>query len=139
MSSGMRVIAVAPQAVLAFVEMLQRGVVGGRASVYCISDLRQYFQGRASGVASRDGNESLLHMSSGPGVSSVRDEFWAVAQACLVCVLSQNTTSPSTGLFSNGLRSLTGAASSGDSATGDQVMCAITLDLLPYRVWWSCV
>ena len=51
-------VAVAQQAVLEFVNLMQCGVVSGRAAVYVMSDLRQYFQSRVSSVLTLSSSDS---------------------------------------------------------------------------------
>lgn len=105
---ALRLPAAAPQAVLAFVDLLHRGVISGRAAVYCISDLRLYLQERTLSMVASDSNhveaesDSIsINLARGPSFSSLGEEFLKLATACLGCIRSQAANTDSIGLFNS--------------------------------------
>jgi hypothetical protein len=89
----------APQAVLAFVELLQQqGVIGDRAAVHCLAHLRGYLQERAHSVLERD--EDLAAATSGVTVPALSEELAEIARACMSCIHEETAGSHCASLFS---------------------------------------
>jgi uncharacterized protein YoaH (UPF0181 family) len=155
-------VAVAQQAVLEFVNLMQCGVVSGRAAVYVMSDLRQYFQSRVSSVLtlsssdSKSTSECVSECVSGSSgglnanpldaarIKSLGEEFVQVAQACLECVsvcvcVREVSGAPSAGLFNCNINSSRNASStsivdSTSTCSNSSASASITLELLPCLV-----
>jgi hypothetical protein len=155
-------VAVAQQAVLEFVNLMQCGVVSGRAAVYVMSDLRQYFQSRVSSVLTLSSSESKSKsecvsecVSDSNGglnvnpldaarIKSLGEEFVQVAQACLECVsvcvcVREVSGAPSAGLFNCNINSSRNASStsivdSTSTCSNSSASASITLELLPCLV-----
>ena len=145
-------VAVAQQAVLEFVNLMQCGVVSGRAAVYVMSDLRQYFQSRVSSVLTLSSSDSkstsecvsecVSDSKSKSDIKSLGEEFVQVAQACLECVcvcVREVSGAPSAGLFNCNIISSRNASStsivdSASTCSNSSASASIALELLPCLV-----